>query len=498
MKKAINSEPSSGAQKQGIRIDVKTYISTVIILLVVMIAAGCLTRFLPQSSFERVEVNGYETINIESYDVDENADRLPVWRWFTAPFEVLGSDSGVMAIFIILFIVFIGGTFMLLDKSGVMRYIICSAVDRFGRSKYLLLAVMVFIGMLLGSACGMFEEAAALVPIVVGVSLALGWDSFIGLGMSILSIGFGFAAGTLNPFSVVVAQRLAGIEVYSGLLVRVAIFFVIYALLLTYLVIYAKKIEKNPEKSLSYEGDKELRVKYTYERDDEFMSNPKMKAATAVFFSAFGLAVAYIIVSLFVDGLGDYTMPVMLVCFAGGGLIAGKISGYAKKGILLDFGKGMLTIAPCVLLVIMAMSAKQIVTAGGVMDTILYGAYMFLRDINPIWAILLIYAFVLVLEFFVSSASAKAFIVIPIVVPLVQMIGAGSRMAIFPQTIVQAYCFGDGFSNMFMPTNAALFIVLGLVNISYGKWMRWALPLQLLTLLVTSGILMLCVVFGYN
>jgi len=132
------------------------------------------------------------------------------------------------------------------------------------------------------------------------------------------------------------------------------------------------------------------------------------------------------------------------------------------------------------------------------MDTILHWAYGMMTDVNPYVAILMIYLFVLLLEFFVSSASAKAFIVIPLVVPLVGMLAQSGGAEITRQTVVQAYCFGDGFTNMFMPTNAALFIVLGLVNISYGKWVRWALPLQLVTLAVTSAILMFCVYIGYN
>lgn len=485
------------APRQGAHLETRTFISTVCILLAVMITAGLLTQFLPQGSFAR-ETNetGQEIIVENSFEYTQNAERLPVYRWFTAPFEVFGSENGMMAVGIIIFLVFIGGTFLILDKSGVMQYYICRTVKTFKGRKYTLMAMIILVSMLLGSAAGLFEESAVLVPLMVAVALSFGWDSLVGLGISVLAFGFGFAAGTLNPFSIAVAQRLAGLEIYSGLPVRIGIFAVVYAMLLVYMLVYAKRIEKHPEKSICFESDKELRLKYRYDNDDIILSNMSTKKAARIFLCAFFICVAYIAVSLVVDGLSDYTMVVMPVVFAIGGLAAGKAANYDTKSVGRDFLKGMLSIAPCSLLVVMAMSAKQIVEAGGVMDTILYKAYLMLEGINPYIAIICIYIFVLVLEFFISSASAKAFIVIPLIVPLAQMLSTPG-LEIGRQTIVQAYCFGDGFTNMFMPTNAMLFIVLGLVNLSYGKWVRWSWPLQLIAFIITSGILLLCLRIGF-
>ncbi|MBE6753175.1 MAG: YfcC family protein [Ruminococcaceae bacterium] len=497
--------PAGTKGKAGLHISTKTFISTVIVLLAVMLCAGILTQVIPVSSYDRiVTAEGYEEVDITSYTVHEDAPRLPFWRTFTAPVEVLGSEDGLVAIMIILFILFVGGSFMILDKSGVMQHIITSAVSRFGKRKYLLMAVMVLVGMTLGSVCGMFEECAALVPIVVAVALALGWDSFVGLGMSIIAVCFGFAAGTFNPFSIAVAQRLAGLPLYSGIGLRIAVFFICYIILITYLLLYARRVEKNPQRSLSYESDLLLREKYSYSFDSTVPVDPNVRRASFIFIGAFVLVAIYIALSLTVKlpedaafQLSDLTMPVMIILLTAAGIAVGFVSKYSKT-VIGDFLKGMLSIAPCGLLVVMAMSAKQIVVAGGVMDTILHWAYGMMTDVNPYVAILMIYLFVLLLEFFVSSASAKAFIVIPLVVPLVGMLAQSGGAEITRQTVVQAYCFGDGFTNMFMPTNAALFIVLGLVNISYGKWVRWALPLQLVTLAVTSAILMFCVYIGYN
>ncbi len=126
------------------------------------------------------------------------------------------------------------------------------------------------------------------------------------------------------------------------------------------------------------------------------------------------------------------------------------------------------------------------------MDTILHGAYQLLSGLGKYESILLVFAFVLVLEFFISSASAKAFLVIPLVVPFASLIG------LTRQSIVQAYCFSDGFTNVFWPTNACLLIVLGLVNLSYGRWLRFSWKLMLGVLALSVGLLLGAVAIGYG
>ena len=125
------------------------------------------------------------------------------------------------------------------------------------------------------------------------------------------------------------------------------------------------------------------------------------------------------------------------------------------------------------------------------MDTILYGAVGLAQSL-PTWAVILfIYLLVLVLNFFIASGSAKAFMLIPLIVPLAQIFG------ISPQLCVLAFAFGDGFSNVLYPTNPVLLISLGLVDVSYGKWFRWSFKFQLVNLVLTSLILLFGLAVGY-
>ena len=474
----------------GIKISKKSFLSSLIILLILMIISGMLTRILPPGEYDRIIVDGRETIDVNSFEFIEKPD-YPFYRWFTAPLEVLWSQDALTVIVIILFILFIGGTFTILEKSGIIKYAMDKIVKRFSNNKYLLLSVLVLFFMAFGSMFGIFEELIALVPICVTLSYSLGWDSLTGLGMSALASGFGFAAAIFNPFTVGVAQELAGLPPFSGFLYRILIFALIYALLLAYLLRYAKRIEKEPELSLVYAEDEVHRQRYNRLADEDNV-NPNLPKAFRIFTTSLIIILLFIVSGFFVEFLSSITLPLVAVLFLIGGLASGYASKYSEKSLLKDWLEGLIGIAPSVILILMAMSVKVIITNGKIMDTILYYAFNSISGYSPYIAGLLVYLLVLLLEFFIGSASAKAFLVIPIIIPITDMIG------ITRQVTVQAFCFGDGFSNMLFPTNAALMIALGLTPVSYLKWFKWVIKLQLITFLISLILLFAAIGFGYG
>ena len=474
----------------GIKISMKSFLSSLVILLILMIASGMLTRILPPGEYDRIIVEGRETIDINSFEFIEKQN-YPVYRWFTAPVEVLWSEDSLTVIVIILFILFIGGTFTILEKSGIIKYAMDKIVKKFSSNRYLLMSVLVLFFMAFGAIFGIFEELIALVPICVTLSYSLGWDSLTGLGMSALASGFGFAAAVFNPFTVGVAQELANLPPFSGFLYRILIFTIIYGLLLIFLLKYARKIEKDPTLSLVYAEDELQKQKYNQpvKQDEE---NPNLPKAIRMFTIFLAIILLFIISGFFIEFLSLITLPVVAVLFLIGGLLSGHASKYSEGTLLKDWMQGLLGIAPSVILILMAMSVKVIITYGKIMDTILYYAFNSISGYSPYVAGLLIYLLVLLLEFFIGSASAKAFLVIPIIIPITDMIG------ITRQAAVQAFCFGDGFSNMLFPTNAALMIALGLTPVSYLKWFKWVIKLQFMVFLISLILLFIAIGFGYG
>ena len=477
-------------EKSSIRISTKAFATSIVILLVLMILAGTLTYLIPRGSYERVEMDGNSVIVPDTFSFNEN-DPYPVWRWFTAPVEVLWSSDAVTVIFIIVFIFIIGGVFTVLDKCGLLKYIMMVLVRRFASAKYMLMAFLMLFFMLFGSVFGLFEELVALVPIVIVLSYALGWDSLTGLGMSALAAGFGFSAATLNPFTLGVAQRIVGLTPFSGLLFRVVFLAVCYVTLYVFVSRYARKVERSPEKSLVYLEDAEGRAKYSDVSAIGTLPNEAQLARTAVVFGCtIALVIICVVLGFFIPVISSISMPLMALLFLAGGLVGGALSGYGGN-IGRDFLRGVRGIAPSAILILMAMSVKLIITNGGVMDTILYYVSGAISGMGSYGAAIMIYLVVLLLNFFVGSGSAKAFLLMPMIAPLCDLVGLSHQIA------VTAFCFGDGFTNLLYPTNSLLMIALGVTVVSYPKWFKWTIPIQLIMFALSILALLVAVFIGY-
>ena len=180
-----------------------------------------------------------------------------------------------------------------------------SIANRFGAVKYRLLAVITFFFMALGAMVGSFEECVPLVPIVVALAIDLGWDALTGIGMSLLAVGCGFASGVCNPFTVGVAQQLAGLPMFSGVWLRLISFVLIYSLLITFLVRHAKRAEKKSEAKRAA---------------SEFKKDKKMDAALVCFASILGAGIACVLASAFIPFLRDLTMVIVAITFLAAGI----------------------------------------------------------------------------------------------------------------------------------------------------------------------------------
>ena len=463
-------------EKQGLNISVKSFITALVVIFALMVAAYVLTLIIPGGEYARIlDSNGNTIIDTEngfSY-VDGN---IPFWKWILSPILVLGAEGNVTLIAVILFLLVIGGVFNALDHCGLMKYLLDKIANRFGKHRYSLMTVTTLFFMAMGSLIGSFEEVIPLVPIVVALAVNLGWDALTGAGMSLLAVGCGFAAGVFNPFTVGVAQQLAGLPMFSGAPMRILTFALIYFLLLFFLRAHAKKIEK-PLPTVT--------TAHTFVRDS------KMEKGIISFTVPLGIGIATIFCSSFIPALQDYTMIIVAIAFLVAGTAACFATGMGGKNFGKTFIKGITVIFPAVLMILMAASIKYTLEEAQVLDTILHGAVE-LAQVMPKWAVILfIYLIVLVMNFFISSGSAKAFMLIPLIVPIAQV------FEISPQLCILAFAFGDGFSNVLYPTNAALLIGLGVADVSYVDWFKWTLKFQIAILIITSALLMLGLAIGY-
>lgn len=475
----------------SLRINKRSLLTAVIIIGFLIIASYCLTLFVPPGEYDvQVSEDGTESIIPDSYKQTGEAGKYPVYNIILSVFKSFapGGDVNLTMIVIMLFILIIGGSFTLLDKAGILRAVIAKIAARMMHKKYVLVVVISFVFMFLGAFCGILEEIIPLIPLIVGLSYMLGWDSLMGLGLSLLSTSFGFAAAIFNPFSVLLAQQISGAPIYGGTWLRMIFFAVIYVVLIMFLLRYAKRLDKNPLLSRVYKEDTARREKYKM-TPEQIKEAANFKKAPILFV---GIMLAFMLIFLIAApfaGLADYSMIVIAIIFVTASLIGAKLASY--KPIAKTFFKGIFDIAPGILLIPMAMAVSTIIQDSGIMDTLLFYSSSAISGVSPFVNILIIYVVVLVLEFFVAQASAKAFLILPLIVPLAALSG------ITGQSTVLAYTLGDGFLNVLYPTNAMLLIALGLTTVSYTKWFRFTIVVQLIIMALSAGLLLVAVQIGY-
>jgi uncharacterized ion transporter superfamily protein YfcC len=403
---------------------------------------------------------------------------------------VLGAPGNITVIAIILFILLVGVAFAVMDKSGILKSVISRIIKVFGGRKYTLLLIITFFFMVLGAFFVIFEEVIPLVPIIIALAFSLGWDSLVGLGMSILATNVGFSMAVFNPFTIGVSQKLAGLPLFSGALPRVVLFIVGYVILALFLRAYARKIDKHPEASPVFKEDQAERLRLgSFEVDKT--DDPRMRRAIVFLAIFFALILAVLVASPFITFLSDYALPLTGLLFVIGGIGAGLIAGVGKA-VWKAVWDGFLGIAPAVPLLMLAASVRFIVQSGGILDTVLHWASSLTTGLSPFGAALAIYGLTLVMELFITSGSAKALLLIPILMPLSDLVHVNRQIA------VSAYCFGDGFSNLVYPTNAALLITLSLTVVPYHKWVKWLLGLWFWIFLATVAFLGIAVLIHYG
>jgi len=475
---------------KDVRMNKKAVIIRLVILLALVLLAGIATRVIPQGAYDRQTVDGHTTIVENSFHFLETSPE-PVWTWFISPFTALVSSS--TTVMILLMLLFMGGIMVILDKAKIILFLVSFIIRKFGNNKYRLLYVMSGAMMLLGAVLSFYNSCGIFIPLALGISFAVGWDSLVGIGLSYLPIALGFSASMVNMYTIGIPQSIAGLPVNSGLWLRMIFFVVMYVLYVTFLRSYAKKIEADPTKSVSYQTDGAIRSLFPSEIDESIVQDRKVRRGAIWFACCISLIFVYTLVSLFVKGLSSLAMPMtvlfMMVGSIGGSLLSGRVS---VKDVLTGFLQGMRITLPAVLVLLLIVGIRQIIIDGQIMDTLLYYCYSAIGGTSPYIAIFIILAITMLMEFVVGSASAKAFLILPLLIPLGNLVGLTS------QTVVQAYAYGDGFANAFYPTSTMLLVITGIINISFAQWYKFTARLIVRIIAFVVVTLLICVAIGYG
>jgi len=454
------------------------------LLLAILFFCGSLSYFIPQGSFETDADNNIIPGTYQQGQVEG----IAIWRILTAPIRVFASEDAVTIIMISIFLLVMSGVFNLLDKTGGIQTCIVYIMHRLrGRGKPVV-CMTVLIFMLFGSLFGMFEELVTLLPLIIVFMLSMKLDTMIGLGTCLMAACFGFSTAITNPFSVGTAAQLAGIHTSSGAWLRIVFFIIVYLVLCAFLLGYLKKIHRDPKASPTYLSDLKRQETLPVQAEAVSPEQQRLFRIYAVFFATQGILLVAIACIRAISGLA---IPILAASFLISGLISGQLVCKNFRRVLACFAQGAAAMLPAVAMIALASSVKLVMVESNILHTVMHTVLSLLTGNGKFVTVLLIYALILFLQLFIGSASAKIFLLMPIVLPITNALG------ISPTLVILTYCMADGFTDVILPTNPVLLIGLSIANVSYGKWLKWTWKLQLLLLAISVLVLLFGVLIGY-
>ena len=454
------------------------------LLLAVLVFCGSLSYFVPQGAFEKDTAGN---IIPGTYQAGE-VEGIQIWRVITAPVRVFASEDALTIIMISIFLLVMSGVFNLLDKTGGIKTFIEIIMRRLRDSGGPVVCIMILLFMLFGSLFGMFEELVTLLPLIIVFMLSMNLDTMMGLGACLMAACFGFSTAITNPFSVGTAAQLAGVPVSSGVWLRLVFFVIVYLTLCCFLLRYLNRIQRDPQLSPTYELDQKKRESLRNQREEAPKDQQKIFRVYAAFFAVQGALLVAIACIRAISGLA---IPILAASFLITGLISGQLVCKNFKKVLSCFLRGAVAMVPAVAMIALASSVKLVMVESNIIDTVMNAVLQLLEGKGKFITILLIYGLILFLQLFIGSASAKIFLVMPIVLPITNALG------ISPTLVILTYCMADGFTDVILPTNPVLLIGLSMANVSYWKWLKWTWKLQLLLFSISVLVLLFGVMVGY-
>ena len=445
-----------------IKISEKTFIQVVLLLAALMIVAILLTYVVPKGEFGTLPDGGTDYL---SYTRRSDLAGIPIWQGILAPVLVFFSPDGLTLIMLSLFLIVISASFQVMNDVGGIRLLIGAVSQRFRSRRALLLILISFLFYCFGSFLGLFEEMLTMFPIVASLCVLIGYDSFTGFICSIIACGFGFASAITNPFTVLLASGIIGVNPMLKIWFRLLVFIVMFPLLLGFLFLYLRRIAKDPSASVTLQHDEILRSS-ALEVEEETEKSGRIRLTYAIFLL---VALALIVFSSMSESLRDYSVVILIAYFLLGGPAAGIIATGEPKTVLQSFGRGLVSVLPTIVFIAMAASIKYIFDRGSILPTIAHQINVMAEGRSLYGVAMSIYLVVLVLEFFISSSTAKAILVMG----LLSVVNVGLSKSM----MVLLYTFADGYTNVLFPTSPVLLIALSMMELDYFKWVKKSWPL---------------------
>ncbi len=438
------------------------HVLTLIFFLIIVVAV--LTWILPSGEFERtimetstgersVAVDG--TYHTTEKILEDGTDlRQGISQILMAP------GRGIQfAIEVLAFVFIIGGVFQIMAKTNALNMGIQKIVKKLGKKEILIIPILMLLFGLGGSTFGMSDELVPFYLLIMPVMFAMGYDSMTTFMTVCLSATVGYAASTINPFSVLVAQGIAGIQGNPQLVFRMIQWVIMMAVIIAFVTWRAMKIKKDPEKSITYQDDiakkKEMASEIDFDQDITFRQ--KLVLATFV------IGMVLVVVGLVKFG---WYMNELSMCFFGMGILMGIFGGLNEKGIAEEFITGVKDIAFAAMVIGFCSGIMVIAQDGMIIDTILNALSNMIANSNNAMFVGVMYVVQTILTLLVPSSSGLAALSMPVMAPLCDLHGVNPEAAV---TVLQ---YANQLTNLMSPVAGTTVAGLAICKISFGQWWK--------------------------
>lgn len=439
----------------------KKFPDTLIILLIIMAIFVGLTWILPAGSFERVELNNREVVVPGTYQTVE-AQPQGLGDFLMAPIKGFVGAAQIIA-----FVFLVGGAFAMLNRTGAvdagLQHIIRRSEARPALRKWVIPLVMLLFS-LCGATFGMSEEVLVFVLITIPLSLAMGYDSLVGVAISFVGAGAGFAGAFVNPFTIGVAQGIAELPTFSGLEYRLLAWVMMTTVAIIFVMYYAAKIHRDPSLSPVYVLDQK--------REQSELKTEQLQLTRA---RQLLLLCLFLTLGILIYGVNQWQWYINEITglFIALGIVSAIIGRLSTEEALDAFKEGARDMLTPALVIALAKGLIVIASDGKIIDTLLHAIAGAADGLPRMASVEIMFLLQSGLNFFVPSGSGQAALTMPIMAPLSDI------LSISRQTAVLAFQFGDGLSNMVIPTSGVTMGVLSIAKIPYQVWLKWMLPLFL-------------------
>lgn len=449
---------------------------TLVLLFGMVVVALILTYVLPQGAFEREDHDGHEIVVPNSYREVAEPELLPPWAVLLSIPEGFASAQGI-----IFFVFIIGGAFGVFRATGAADALIGFLLERMGHMPAVLVGGGMFLFAAGSSTIGMAEEYLPFVPVLLALCIGLGFDAVTAVGILCVGYAVGYGAAVINPFTVFIAQDIAGIEQGSGMTFRLLLTVIFLVVGFHHVWRYAKRVKADPSKSLVADIEPE---RSTVDRGPAELTGRHVLSLVTII-----AALAWLIYGLKVEG---WYLVEMGALFVGLTVLLGLFGRLGIDRTAIEFCKGAAELTTTALLIGVARAIQVVLEEGRVVDTIINGIATPLTHLGPHLASVGMLVVQTLCNFFIPSGSGQAYVTMPIMAPLADLVGVSRQVSVL------AYQFGDGFTNILVPTNAVLVGILAMARIPYERWLRFVVPFMVKIWIVCGVALVVAVWIGYR